>query len=203
MGAGQFAVCMNLNAKGSGASLHDLHLAQPHGVQGGLVALGRDAGAAAGNDLHRRFRQCGLEQQRVADDADAGADTAQRYAVGLLAAAPVGQRRRAESRLVEHRGAVRPGAQRAGDLPAVGAFQAVGHRQVFALLGAQIAGAVGVAGKGHRAVPAFDQLDHVGQDGLGLPGAQRAGDKVVLHVHNDQQVFHGGLLGGVRQKRAG
>lgn len=192
-----------LNAKSGGALLHDLHLAQPHGVQGGLVALGRDAGAAAGDDLHRRFRQRGFEQQRVADDADAGADAAQRYAVGLLAAAPVGQRRRAESRLVEHRGAVRPGAQRAGDLPAVGAFQAVGHRQVFALLGVQIAGAVGVAGKGHRAVPAFDQLDHIGQDGLGLPGAQRAGDKVVLHVHNDQQVFHGGLLGGVCQKRAG
>ena len=34
-----------------------------------------------------------------------------------------------------------------------------------------------------------DLFQHLRQDGFGLFCAQRAGDKVVLHIHNDQK-FH-------------
>ena len=57
-------------------------------------------------------------------------------------------------------------------------------------VGLQIVVRVGILGDKDllRAIGA-DLFQHLRQDGFGLFCAQRAGDKVVLHIHNDQK-FH-------------
>ena len=54
-------------------ALYDCELARPHGVQRRLVGLGRDPGAAVGQDLNFRLREGRAQHHRVADNADVGA----------------------------------------------------------------------------------------------------------------------------------
>ena len=71
-------------------------------------------------------------------------------------------------------------------LPAVGALDAVLHRQLLPLLGVQVVRRVGVPG-GDDVVGGvgLHLLHHLVHDGCRLRGAQGAVDEVVLHV-NDQ-----------------
>ena len=54
-------------------ALYDCELARPHGVQRRLVGLGRDPGAAVGQDFDFRLREGRAQHHGVADDADVGA----------------------------------------------------------------------------------------------------------------------------------
>ena len=91
--------------------------------------------------------------------------------------------------------------QLGGKVPAVGALNAVLHRQAAALAGVQVFLGVGVLGKEHP-VPGLGvgagDLSQVGHIGLSLGIGQRTGDKIFLHIHynikDDLFVFHNGLL---------
>ena len=49
---------------------------------------------------------------------------------------------------------------------------------------------MGVVGGDDLAVKGTDLLAHGGDDGHRLRGAQSTVHKVLLHIHNDQKVFH-------------
>ena len=76
------------------------------------------------------------------------------------------------------------GAHSRRDVPAVGALDAVLHREDAALLGLQVVGEMGILGGIDRTGPGQDLLRYLRHDGSCLRRAQRAVDKVVLHVDN-------------------
>ena len=55
--------------------LSNLNLAHFHSLESILVAFRRHAGAEGGRDADRKFREKGLQQQGVGNDADVCADT--------------------------------------------------------------------------------------------------------------------------------
>lgn len=73
--------------------------------------------------------------------------------------------------------------------PPGGAFDAMGHGQIFALLGVQVIRFMGIAGKEDGAVKTLDLLNDPGEDGHGFGSAQGAVDKVGLHVDHYQYIF--------------
>ena len=69
-----FRILEDLLVGHSSAPLQDIDLAGPHGLQGSVVALRRNTGAAGGIHRNGHLRQGGFQQKCVGDDADVGAD---------------------------------------------------------------------------------------------------------------------------------
>ena len=98
-------------------------------------------------------------------------------------------------------GAIQRVLQFEGKVPAVGTLNAVGDWQIAALARGQVFLGVGVLGKKHP-VPGlgvgFGNLGQMCHIGLCLLVCQRAGDKILLHIHHDIKgdflVFHNCLL---------
>ena len=78
-------------------------------------------------------------------------------------------------------------------LPARRIANAMAHGQVAPFLGVQIVGRVGILGKKERSAffhGAPDALGHARHHRPRLRRAKAAGNKIVLHVHNDQNFPH-------------
>ena len=153
------------------------------------------AAAAVHNDA--RLGEKGLEQQRVADDAEIRTQADQRDLPDIVAQILVqteGQFFRAERILQNHVRFVRHvlfhqrhpdgGAGR----PALGACDTVSRGQPTPLLRLQIVFLMGVKGEIDRAVKVQYRFHNSGLDCLRLRAAESAGNEIVLHVHNDQYV---------------
>lgn len=195
--------------------LYNGKLAGAQGIQRRLVGLGRNASAAIGSDLNLNFRERSAQHHGVADDADVGAvavdddlfDVIHSLVMGHqfvqnIAGQHVGTKGLFAHDVGDFRlGIVHGILQLGGKVPAVGALNAVLHRQVAALAGVQVFLGVGVLGKEHP-VPGLGvgagDLSQMGHISLSLGIDQRTGDKIFLHIHynikDDLFVFHNGLL---------
>ena len=167
--------------------VNNCDLAAAHGTKRRAVALRGDAGAAGGVHVNGDLRQVGPQQQGVADHTNVGAKPDEGDALDRLGlmqrkqALP--QQRTAKGGLIDDLPDRRQ--QAGGQLPALGALDAVGDRQHFALPGIGVIGAVGVPGKKHRPLKFPDAAFGTGQYGGRLGGAQRPGDKIILQIDGD------------------
>ena len=157
------------------------------------MAPGAYTGAAGGVHLNRHFRQKSLDYQGVGDDAHVGAETdecdgSDGFLFIHLQQHPP-QLHRAEARLV-HRLRFPQSVQLRAYLPALSALYAVGHGQVFALLGLHVIFRMGVPGEYHRAAEGCYLLLYPGHYGHGLLGAQGTVNEVVLHVYDYEYILH-------------
>ena len=160
------------------------------------MGLGRDAGTAGSVHGNIAFREGRFAQDGIGQHADAGAQTHQLDFRGVGSGGGL--------ELFRQQGGAKGGLadkvvcgyalqrfchQRIQGVP-LAAGDAVGYREMTTLVGFQIVVRVGILCDKDllRAVGA-DLFQHLRQDGFGLFCAQRAGDKVVLHIHNDQK-FH-------------
>lgn len=162
--------------------------ATAHDLQSGFVRRRRGSRAALRVHGNRRFGKCRAQDQRIGDDADVGANAddlniikvkirplerAKRRLIEMQAGGNVQLIRYSVSRCADD-------AMRAGNLPA--------------LAGGEIILTMRIAGEDHfppvREVIinfAFDSRQY--RDGGRR--AERAEDKIVLHIHNDQGFTHG------------
>ena len=151
------------------------------------MAFRGDPGAAGGIYNDGDLRQVSPQQQGVADDADIGAesDEGDRFNGGILiqGAQALSQGGAAKGGFINDLAGV--GQQPGGQLPAVAAADAVGHRQCLALAGVQVIFGVGISGKEHQPLKGADLPLSPGQHGGRFGGAQGAIDKVILQIDGD------------------
>ena len=137
------------------------------------MGLGRDPGAAVGQDFDFRLREGRAQHHGVADDTDVGAVAVDDDLFNVVHGLVVGHQ------LVE-------------DLARqhVAALDAVFHRQVASLPRGKVVVGVGVP-RQEQPVPGpgmgLNGLGQVGHVGLCLGVRQRTRDKVLLYVHNNIQ----------------
>ncbi len=182
----------------------DFDLAHGHGLQGGVV--GGDGHTGRCGCVHRQgyFGEMGFEEQRVGNHADVGAKTAEFHREVLSVGQffeNLGQIDRAEGSLLHHgasfacSGGSRQGGKDTGiRLPTVGPLDAVRNGEVLPLCGIHVVGRVGVQ-RGHKDAvgisgTGLDFGDYVVHNGHGLGRTQRAVHKVLLHIDNDEEMFH-------------
>ena len=171
--------------------LQDLHLQRLHGIEGVFLGFGGHTGTAAGPDRHRHFRTVGLEQRHNGKHTDVGAEADDLDGIGTERPDILSQLQAAEAALFKDGAAHREILELCRELPAVAAPQAVHYREVSALLGLEVVDAVGILGEDH--LPAVthgldDALLDSRDNGLSFRCAQRAIDKVLLHIHNDKKI---------------
>ena len=158
--------------------------------KGVFVACGRDAGAAFRPHGNFRFRAKRLDKQRVGNDAYIRAHADKFRARKTILPDKFRQFRTAERGFVEH--GIALFGKALGDLPAIASAQAVFDGQVLPLLRGKVILPVRIAREGDR-FAAFAGLCDARADGgqniLRLLCSQRAADKIVLHIHHDQQIF--------------
>ena len=152
-------------------------------VRGCLVAFRGDTGTAGCIHSDGYFRELCFQDQGVGDNADICAQSHQLNFVEM-AFIPM---RPAEGGLVDTDSAAYH--QAVGDLPAVGAPDAVLHRQLPAFRGIQIIFPMGVPGE-NDLISVFSYSFILaatwGNDGLCLFRSQRAVDEIFLHINHDQ-----------------
>ena len=156
-----------------------------HGGQGRFVALFRHPGASPGNHPNKGLRKGTFQNHGVGNHANVRTQSAQGNGLRcpLLGQNP-GQRNAAKAQFVHN--VLGESPQFRTDLPPRRALNAVLHRQIPPLLGPQIILPMGIPGENHLPVKTFHQLHHLGHNGPGPVRAQSAGDKIHLHVNNDQ-----------------
>ena len=176
-------------------------LAALHGRKRGPMALLGDTCAAGGIHRYLCLRQERLHQQGVGNHADVSAEADQRHLFNeflfILLRQQTPQLRAAEGGLVQNGLSCAGRPELLDDLPALGPPDAVGYRQVPPLPGMEIVRPMGVPGE-ENPLPPADACGHPlrrsRHDPPRLRCPQSAGHKVVLHIHNNQDVHYDLLL---------
>ena len=170
----------------------NVDLTHGHSGQCVFMASGGDAGTAVPAHGDGGLPQAGLQAQGVGDDADVRAQANQLDGVVLSRGGKLGQFHGTKGGLVDDGcGLALAGLPDFGmDLPAPRAFDAMYDGKLLSLGGIQIVSSVGIAGIDHITVKRGDLFHHSGDNRLGFPGTKRAGNKIRLHIDNNQQFFH-------------